>query len=247
MSIFKRWWFLEIIIAVVIIIAIVGSGPNDSKPAELSSNTAVSDNLPSEIENKQEDKQNDKSEISKPESSSFVNTAVATELFAGEFIVGKDIKPGRYVITCKSGSGNLIVYDGGKLYINEILTSPFEKSLRLGVTKIEVDLKEGQVIKISGLNNVSFEPAVIEQKTTLPSGYHLVGRDVPAGNYIATAPQGSGNFIVYDKNGMPKVNEILGKDDFGLSVEKIKFSVKNGDVIYISGIEVVELNKLDNY
>lgn len=188
------------------------------------------------------EEQNEKAEPAEPETAAFVNTAVSAELFTGDFEVGTDVEPGRYVITCGSGSGNLFVYNNGMPIINEVLAASASDSFGLGVTKVEVDLAKGQTIQISGLNSVKFEPATIELKTKLPSGFHLVGRDVPAGSYIATAPNGSGNFFVYGKSGMPKVNEVLGKDDFGLSVEKVKFSVKDGEIIQISGLEIVELN-----
>lgn len=238
--IYKKWWFWVI---ALIVIGIIGSGSNGSKPntapttiTSKDSTEATATSTPAPTESKQDVN----TENTEPET--FVNTAEATELFTGEFTVGTDIKPGRYVITCDSGSGNLFVYNGQMPYINEILSNSLEDSMGLGVTKIEVDLSEGQTIQISGLNNVIFSPATIEQKTSLSSGYHIVGRDVPAGDYIATAPNGSGNFFVYSKNGMPKVNEILGKDDFGLAVEKVKFSVQEGDLIQISSLENVELN-----
>ena len=162
-------------------------------------------------------------------------------MFTGEFIVGTDVKAGRYDITCTSGSGNFFVYDGGMPIVNEILASSSDEAMGLGVTKIQYDLEDGQKIVISGINNVVFTPSTISLNTKLSTGMHKVGRDVPEGSYVATAPEGSGNFFVYSKSGMPKVNEILGKDDFGLAVEKVKFTVKEGEIIVISGIELVEL------
>lgn len=180
--------------------------------------------------------------VPEPVVETFINTAESVEIFSGDFEVGTDVKAGRYSITCDSGSGNFFVYNGEMPYINEILTTSIDDTLGMGVTRIEVDLTDGQILQVSGINNVQLEPAKIEQKTSLVAGYHLIGRDVPEGSYIATAPKGSGNFFVFDKNGFPKTNEILGKDDYGMAVEKVKVSLKKGDVIQISGLELVELN-----
>lgn len=229
---YKKWWFW--VIAVIVIIGISTPNSDDSNQSTTSSQTSATP--PAENPTSQ---QGLESEQQEPEPVEYVNTAVATELFAGQFEVGIDVEPGRYIITTDSGSGNFFVYSGDIPVINEILSSTADG---FGITRIETDITEGQVIEVSGLNRVLLNPAFIEQKTVLPSGIHLVGRDVPEGSYIASASSGSGNFIVYSNNGMPKVNEILGKDDFGLAVEKVKFSIKNGETIHISGIEMVELN-----
>lgn len=233
--IFKKWWFYLII--GVIFLAVIGESEDSKEPVK--ENTSQSEqNVSSEaLSNSAKDAVTP--EVEKEE---YINTAESIELFTGEFAVGTDIKPGRYKITTSDGSGNLFVYEpNGLPAVNEILSSSSEDSMGLGITTIEVDLYEGQTINISGLNAVNFEPATIELKTSLTSGNYLVGRDVPAGSYIATAPEGSGNFFVYSKNGMPIVNEILGYDEFGLSVEKVKFSVKDGETISISGLQTVNL------
>lgn len=233
--IFKKWWFYLII--GVIFLAVIGESEDDKNPAK--ENTAQSEqNVSSEaLSNSARD-----AITPEAEKEEYINTAESIELFTGEFAVGTDIKPGRYKITTSDGSGNLFVYEpNGLPAVNEILSSSSEDSMGLGITTIEVDLYEGQTINISGLNAVNFEPATIELKTSLTSGNYLVGRDVPAGSYIATAPEGSGNFFVYGKNGMPIVNEILGYDEFGLSVEKVKFSVNDGETISISGLQTVNL------
>ncbi len=167
----------------------------------------------------------------------YVNTAKEVELFAGEFVVGEDVVPGRYEITSLKGTGNFVVYDGEMPVVNEILTD--NASNQIGITKLEVDLSEGNTIQISGINKVLFKPAEIKLKTTLPSGNHLVGRDVPAGSYVVTTAKGSGNFVVYNGE-IPVVNEILGGD---LGVEKVKVSLKEGQMIVISGLESVKLTQ----
>ncbi len=225
---FKRWWF--ILIVAIVAIGVIGSmGNDDTKVSNAGENTSNSSDTA-------KDKKEEKKDV-------YVNTAEAAQLYTGEYIVGDDVKAGRYDITCASGSGNFFVYDGGMPVVNEILASSSEEVLGLGITKIQYDLEDGQKIIVSGINQVDLTPATVSLNTTLCTGMHIVGRDVPAGSYVATAPEGSGNFFVYTKTGMPRVNEILGKDDYGLAVEKVKLTLKDGEIVVISGIETVELGQ----
>ncbi|KRL00116.1 hypothetical protein [Liquorilactobacillus capillatus] len=73
-----------------------------------------------------------------------------TQLNAGDWVVGKDIKPGRYIITAISGSGNISTDDGD---VNEILgTTSDENSGQ--VTKVTADLTKGQVLS-TGLEQIN--------------------------------------------------------------------------------------------
>lgn len=65
-----------------------------------------------------------------------------TILSAGNWVVGKDIKAGRYEITALQGSGNLTTDDGD---LNEILGTTSDKD-EGQVTKVNVDLSNGQVL-----------------------------------------------------------------------------------------------------
>lgn len=81
-------------------------------------------------------------------------TELRTSLSTGVWIVGVDIKAGAYVASTENGSGNFFVRDhkGGTSKVNEILDSEGE----WGVEKIALNLTDGQVIEISGLNSVDF-------------------------------------------------------------------------------------------
>lgn len=85
------------------------------------------------------------------------NTAVETTLGAGEWYVGEDIPPGRYVITPPDDqSGNIGVCDKGDDYPSksEIL-NPFGTN---GVKSVTYDLEEGQKIEIRSMDAVLFTP-----------------------------------------------------------------------------------------
>ncbi|WP_315119469.1 hypothetical protein [uncultured Clostridium sp.] len=79
----------------------------------------------------------------------------ATTLCSGYWFVGTTVTQGRYTVSVAKGSGNFIVYgEDGKAKVNEILGT----SGTIGVEKVTVNLKNGDIINISGLNNIKFTP-----------------------------------------------------------------------------------------
>lgn len=73
-------------------------------------------------------------------------------LTTGNWIVGIDILPGRYDAVSSKGNGNFFVYDTyGIPVVNEILGGG-----DIGVEKVTLDLEEGYMISISGMNEVQF-------------------------------------------------------------------------------------------
>lgn len=80
-------------------------------------------------------------------------TKISDKLSAGTWEVGVDIKPGRYVAKVKHGSGNFVVNDNGVPTVNEILDASGEN----GVKTVTCDLKDGEIINVSSLNEVYFE------------------------------------------------------------------------------------------
>jgi seryl-tRNA synthetase len=72
--------------------------------------------------------------------------------------------------------------------------------------KAESDNKRSELQKLTGeIKTRKSQPKVFN------AGQYIIGKDLPAGRYKAI-PVGQGsNFIVYDKNGIPKVNTILGQ------------------------------------
>lgn len=79
-------------------------------------------------------------------------TKVSNELSAGSWIVGLDIEPGKYVAEVNNGQGNFVVYKNGFPTVNEIL----DASGNMGVPNVTLKLEKGEVISISGLNQVIF-------------------------------------------------------------------------------------------
>jgi hypothetical protein len=157
----------------------------------------------------------------------------ATTLGAGTFTGGKDVPVGLYVVTAPGQSGNFMV--SGTDSYNEIFGQ--------GVTKIRVQISDGDKIELSGLSSVTFTPVstpfvTTHTRVTLYAGTFIVGQDIGTGRYVATTtPGSSGNFIV---SGQDSVNEILGQNDVG-GVPSVTTDLTDGDVITISGLGQVTM------
>lgn len=93
---------------------------------------------------------------------------------------------------------------------------------------VEDEIEDSQVSTERGNTNASL--------TRLNAGSFLVGTDIPAGRYVITG-NGSGNLLIYDKDEMPYINEILGGGELG--VESVTTDISKGDTIEISGIDEV--------
>lgn len=252
-SIYKKWWFWVLIVLAVLIIGSALSGdPEDDKQND--TGKEQSENLTPALETEEPKDTDDTGEVEDIDDDDTTNgpiqeivednmaneemsrnntQAVRTTLNTGKFEVGQDIPEGRYVIT-GDGSGNLFIYDENDVpYVNEILGGG-----DIGVDSVTTDIKEGDKIEISGINNVTFTPAeTIMYKDSLTTGNWVVGLDIAPGRYDITSAGGSGNLFIYNTSGWIEVNEILGDDDFG--VEKVTAELKEGYIISISGINKV--------
>ena len=82
------------------------------------------------------------------------NRTLSNTLGTGSFIAGLDIPVGEFYVTTASGSGRLIIWRGDDLVINEILQ---DGSFSEGEERIQVNLVIGDIITISGLDQVVFE------------------------------------------------------------------------------------------
>lgn len=168
----------------------------------------------------------------------------ATNLGAGTFTVGTDIKAGLYDVTPTDGSGNLIITNKDKtLNTNEVLGNLDD----IGVSKVRVKISDGDTIKLESINNTHFEPVTnpfvtTYQLTTLYAGRWIVGEDIAIGKYNVTTIKGSGNFIIYDSLGIPETNEILG-GDYGVS--NVTVTLKEGDIINLASLNQVNFTPMN--
>ena len=165
------------------------------------------------------------------------NTAKAVTLGAGKYKVGRDIKPGRYVIKAVKGSGNLSNSD---FTINVILGNDADGDQ---LTSFTTNLVKNDKIKIDWIESTSFTPTPDKYtyKTKISAGIWLVGLDIKPGRYVIRPIKGRGNLISEDGSD-DNLNEILGKNAEKGQVSKVTADLTAGEVI-LSTLELIGLSK----
>ncbi len=231
---FIRHKILSVILIIIVIGLVKAASSGDSKPTNTANKNTSSNTASTRTST---DSNTDKSTTEVKQRQVL---GKATDLGAGTFTVGKDIEEGLYDATPTDGAGNFIIQNATQpdLSVNEILGD----ANNMGISKVRVKLVKDEQIQLASINNTHFEPVtaafVTEHKAiSLYSGRWVVGEDVGNGRYIATPTSGAGNFIVYDKMGIPKVNEILG--DGG--VQQVTINLDDGDVITVMSLNQVDL------
>lgn len=153
-------------------------------------------------------------------------------LGAGTFSGGTDVAPGLYDVTTGPDQKGSFVVTGTDSY-NEVLDS----SGTQGVPEIRVLIANGDQIQLSKLTQVNFTPVSTPFVTshtavTLYPGTWTVGQDLGPGKYVATPAAGErGNFIITNEG----INVVLGNVPGRGEMPSVTFSVRNGDVLTITG------------
>lgn len=162
--------------------------------------------------------------------------AIKKELNTGIYTVGIDIEAGRYRITAE-GNGTLIIKDEkGDPKVNEVIGEN-----AIGVSSITMDLESDDTVEIAGVDRMAFIPADTKlQEDTLTTGSWIVGLDIVEGVYLIKSVGEKGNLIIYNAEGFPFVNEILGGED---GAKQVSVTLKNGYKIIIGGIEQISIEK----
>ncbi|KXY28408.1 hypothetical protein AT269_08300 [Bacillus cereus] len=132
--------------------------------------------------------------------------------------------------------------DDKKVEVEETLALVANKNqLTSEVDKLgkDVETKKGEVGKLDGdiqAKNSELQKltegvkAKQEEPRMLGAGEYIVGKDIPAGRYKATAVGRGSNFVVFDsKSGSATVNTILGNSSVGRG--DYTFFAGSGDII----------------
>lgn len=214
---YKRVWFWILVVILIFIgFGVAGSGSDDSSSSSSSSSS--------------------NSSSTKAET----NTAEKVTLGSGTYTVGKDIKPGRYVITSTNGSGNLTSKGSGDI---NIILGQSEDDDAGQVTSYTTTLKKDEKIKIDGIQSTLFTPTPSKRsyQTTLTAGKWVVGKDIKPGRYEIKATKGSGNLT--SDNG--DINEILGTsaDSDNGQVTKTTQTLHDGETLKVELQEVQLIKK----
>lgn len=228
----KRWWSWGLIF--VLICGFFVSISNDADNHDETSNTTEHRVEKRTTMKKKASTSNNSTKASKPKP--VKNTAKAVTLGAGKYKVGRDIKPGRYVIKPVQGSGNLTNSDAT---INVILGNDVDSDQ---VSSFTTNLVKNDKINLDGIESTSFTPTPNKYtyKTQISAGIWLVGRDIKPGRYVIRPIKGSGNLMSDGSD--DDLNEILGTDSDSGQVSKVTADLTAGEVI-LTNLELIGLSK----
>lgn len=152
------------------------------------------------------------------------NTAVTADLTTGTWEVGKDIKPGTYIITSLGGHVKVQTNDDG---INAILTDNATEVGDRYISSVRAVIVDGHELKISGLSGAHFEATKFLNNIssgTLNAGTYVIGKDIKPGVYTISFKKGSGKIMTDDG----AVIEMLGDGTDGANVTSAHVRLKKG-------------------
>lgn len=156
---------------------------------------------------------------------------------AGNYKIGEDIAPGKYVLEVESGQGS--IDDGDELYEN--------LGEKYGTIKVRVNLKKGKNFAVSGSLKMHIfvpQPIMISEKelsieecNTLCGGVYLAGEDIPYGYYDVTLVKGEGALEIEKLD--DSQSDFYERFSQGKVTEYRNLAIEVGDKIVVeSGLEV---------
>lgn len=219
---YKRWWAWLLIVA-LLIFSLSSNDEPDSTSNETETSTSSHGHPTSSSK-----KSNDTKPVVEK------NTAKAVTLGAGKYKIGRDIKPGRYVIRALKGSGNISNSDAS---INIILGTTADDDQ---ITSFTTNLQKGDKLDISGIESTSFKPVTkYSFQKSLSAGNWLVGRDIKPGRYVIKPVTGSGN-LISEGSEDEDLNEILSTSPSEGEVSKVTADLVKGEALQ-TNLELIKL------
>lgn len=186
----------------------------------------------------------DTEEIESLDYSHLMNQGEAVTLDEGVHDVGKDIEPGRYVVTADSGYGSVYVTDAeDRGILGETIDGGTEGN-EGRVTQFAVFLDEGYSIEIDYIESMNFTPYETASAETIFPGQWVVGEDFPAGVYDVSLPETeeTGSLEVTAHPEFNKSRHTLGSAEYG-GMTEFTMSLEDGDVVELRYIPEVTLTE----
>lgn len=169
-----------------------------------------------------------------------------TTIDEGEHTAGEDIVPGRYSITTDAEhSAYLRVYDEEENHVaGEVLTSG-EGSTEYP-TEVLVYLDEGNNIEVGDNQTFELTPASTEYDETLPSGMHVAGQDIEAGDYRVSIDETEqvGHVETSHAPAFVTSRNAVGNPEEG-GRESFVMTINERDIVHVTAVSSVNLEKLD--
>ncbi|WP_414049521.1 hypothetical protein [Macrococcus animalis] len=163
-------------------------------------------------------------------------TGKAVTFNEGHYSVGKDIKPGRYMVGTKI-RGNLFITNGNRaLNVNEIVGS--------GDEDVIAQLEDGQKIEIKTAYDVKFEPIANQMyRDELFAGIYMVGKHIEPGTYkFTTNDEGFTTINTFEKTD----GKYISKKYVSINNTKDsdnQITVKDGEILNIQNAKKVKIEK----
>ena len=218
-------------------------GSESANTSEESNDSEKDDDTDSNNET-DNDTASDTEEIETLDYSHLMNQGEAVTLDEGMHEVGKDIEPGRYVITADSGYGNIYVKNeeerGG---FNETLAGESD-SPEGQTTEIVGFFDEGYSVEIANFENVYFTPYETVSVETIFPGQWVAGEDFPAGVYDVSMPETeeTGSLEVSSHPDYNKSRHTLGSAEYG-GMTNFTMSFEDGDIVNLRYMPEITLTK----
>lgn len=222
-----------------------------SESANTSEETADNENEDTEPDTDTEkdtetgtDTASDTEEIETLDYSHLMNQGEAVTLDEGVHDVGKDIEPGRYVVTADSGYGSVYVTDAeDRGIISETIDGGTEGNEER-VTQFAVFIDEGYSIEIDYIESMNFTPYETVSVETIFPGQWVAGEDFPAGVYDVSMPETeeTGSLEVSSHPDYNKSRHTLGNAEYG-GMTKFTMSFEDGDIVNLRYMPEITLTK----
>lgn len=172
-----------------------------------------------------------------------------TSITEGDHVVGEEIVPGRYMVTSTGDySGYLSIYDEEDRYVaGEVLANEnMSDSLGDYPTEVFVYLEEGDNIEVSSDSSFVLTPEDGPVDGIISPGMYVAGHDIEAGDYRISTEETelTGNIYVHQIQAYDSGRYSVGNSEYG-GKESFVMTFDEGDLIEITGIKNVNMEKLD--